>query len=300
MRVLITGATGLVGTELVKQCKQEGILVNYFTTRKEKIESHPNYAGFYWNPDTNEIDKAAFEGVSVIIHLAGATIAKRWTSQYKKEILKSRIQTAKLLFDSLKNENHSITHFISASGISVYPNSEVNLYTEESDEIDSSFLAKVVIGWEEAANQFREQGMDVALIRTGMVLAKTDGALPKLVKITKLGLGAPIGNGAQWQSWIHIEDIAGIFRFALNNQLEGVYNAVAPSPVTNAKLSRYLANQLDAPLWLPNVPSFLLKLILGEMSVLALEGQLVSSKKIEESGYRFRFSNLELALKDLL
>lgn len=300
MKVLITGATGLVGAELVKQCQEEGILVHYFTTRKEKIESRPNYTGFYWDPNTLEIDKAAFEGVSAIIHLAGATISKRWTSQYKKEILKSRTQTAQLLFDSLKNENHSITHFISASGISIYPNSEINLYTEESDEIDSSFLAKVVMTWEEAGNQFRDLGMDVALIRTGMVLAKKQGVLPKLVKIIKLGLGAPLGNGAQWQSWIHIEDIAGIFRFVLNNELEGIYNAVAPNPVTNTKLTRYLANLLEAPLWLPKTPAFLLKLVLGEMSVLALEGQLVSSKKIEESGYRFRFSNLELALKDLL
>jgi uncharacterized protein (TIGR01777 family) len=300
MKVLITGATGLVGSELVKQCLDEGISVHYLTTRKNKIEDLPNYSGFYWNPDKNEIDKAAFEGVSVIIHLAGATIAKRWTSRYKKEILNSRTQTAGLLFNTLKSENHSITHFISSSGISIYPNSEINLYNEESVETDASFLAEVVMAWEEAGNQFRELGMDVALIRTGMVLAVKEGVLPKLVKIIKLGLGAPIGNGMQWQSWIHIEDIAGIFRFVLKNELEGTYNAVAPNPVTNAKLTKYLANFLDAPLWLPNVPAFAINLMLGEMSVLALEGQLVSSKKIEESGYHFRFPNLELALKDLL
>ena len=133
-----------------------------------------------------------------------------------------------------------------------------------------------------------------------MVLAKEDGALPKLVKPIKLGVGSPLGSGNQWQSWIHLQDIAGIYLFLLQNKLEGTYNAVAPNPVQNKKMTKLIASQLDSPLWLPNVPSFVLKLVLGEMAVLVLEGQLVSSEKIEKLGYPFKFYNIESALQDLL
>ena len=300
MRVLITGATGLIGRELVKQCHAEGISVHYLTTRKEKIETSSTYKGFYWNLDTGEIDKAAFEAVNTIIHLAGATVANRWSKSYKKEILESRIQTVNLIYNALSEMNHSVSHFISASGISIYPPSETKLFTEENDEIDTSFLANVVVAWEKAANRFGSLGMDVALVRTGMVLSEKEGALPKLVRIIRLGLGSPIGSGKQWQSWIHIQDVAGIYIHILKNELEGVYNAVALTPVTNKKLTKDLAKYLGAPLWLPNVPGFVMKLFLGEMAILALEGQLVSSKKIEEHGFMFRFPNLESAIKDLL
>jgi NAD dependent epimerase/dehydratase family enzyme len=240
MKILITGATGLIGRELVEQCNNDGISVHYFTTRKKKIEDRPNYRGFYWNPLTNEIDIAAFEGVSAIINLAGANIGKRWTKSYKAEIFQSRTQPADLIFETLKELDHSISHFISASGISVYPRSETNLYTEESIEVDDTFLAEVVKVWEAI--------------------------------------------------YIHI----------LKNELEGVYNAVAPNPVTNRKLNKQIAAQTGAPLWLPKVPPFVLKLLLGEMAILALEGQLVSSRKLELSGYSFKYPNIELACADLL
>lgn len=205
-----------------------------------------------------------------------------------------------LLYETLKNIDHNIEHFISASGISIYPNSKTKLYTEESEEVDDSFLAKVVVAWEKAALKFKDLGMEVSKVRTGMVLAKNEGAFPKLVGPIKLGVGAPLGSGEQWQSWIHIKDIAGIYLFLLKNQLEGKYNAVAPNPAQNKKMVKMIASRLDSPLWLPNIPAFALKLLLGEMSILVLEGQLVSSKKIEESGYHFKFYNLENALQDLL
>lgn len=299
-KVLITGATGLIGSELTKQCLDDGIEVNYFTTSREKIKKTENYNGFYWNPKNGEIDKIAFEGVTAIINLVGATIAKRWTNSYKKVIIDSRVESMALIYDTLERNNHDVSHFISASGVNIYPSSETKLYTEESEEVDDSFLAEVVVAWEEAAANFKNLGMEVTKVRTGMVLAKNDGALPKLVQPVKLGLGAPLGNGNQWQSWIHINDIVGIYMFILQNQLEGVFNAVAPNPLQNKKLTKVIANQLGNPLWLPNVPALALKLILGEMSVLVLEGQLVSSKKIEELGYGFKFYNIESALQDLL
>ncbi|MGK0426339.1 MAG: hypothetical protein ACJAUR_000438 [Ulvibacter sp.] len=300
MKILITGATGLIGRELVEQCNNDGISIHYFTTRKTKIENRSNYTGFYWNPLANEIDRAAFEGVSAIINLAGANIGKRWTKSYKTEILQSRTLPAKLIFKTLKEIDHSISHFISASGISLYPRSETNLYVEESNEVDDTFLAEVVEAWEASANQFVSLGMDVSIVRTGMVLAKDGGVFEKLAQIVKLGLGAALGTGNQWQSWVHLTDAARIYLHILTNELEGVYNAVAPNPVTNRKLNKQIAANLGSQLWLPNVPPFVLKLMLGEMAILALEGQLVSSRKLELSGYVFKYPNIELACSDLL
>jgi len=297
---LITGATGLIGSEIVRQCHAAGIAVNYLTTSKEKIECTENYKGFYWNPQEGEIDLQAFDGATAIINLVGATISERWTKKYKKIILESRIESINLLRDTLLQIDHNIVHFISASGISIYPNSETKLYTEENEEVDNTFLSEVVVAWEAAAAQFKNMGMEVSKVRTGVVLAKNDGAFPKLVKPVKLGVGAPLGNGEQWISWIHLEDIAGIYLFLLTNQLEGKYNAVAPNPVQNKKMTKMIASKLDSPLWMPNIPDFAIKLLLGEMSVLVLEGQLVSSQKVEKLGYPFKYYNLENALQDLL
>ncbi|MBK5214821.1 MAG: TIGR01777 family oxidoreductase [Flavobacteriaceae bacterium] len=300
-KVLITGATGLIGRELVKQCHGEGIVVNYLTTSKEKIENTENFKGFYWNPKKGEIDTKAFEDVTAIINLAGASISKRWTKKYKKVIIDSRVQPINLLYETLQKIDHNVVHFISASGINIYPNSKTKLYSEEEDgEGGTTFLAEVVVAWETAAAKFKNAGMEVSKVRTGIVLAKEDGAFPKLIEPIKLGVGAPLGSGQQWQSWIHIKDIARIYLFLLKNQLEGKYNAVAPNPVQNKKMVKMIASKMDSPLWLPNIPAFALKLLLGEMSVLVLEGQLVSSKKIEQLGYQFEFYNMENALQDLL
>ena len=299
-RVLITGATGLIGRELIKQLHDDNIAVNYLTTSKEKIENSENYQGFYWNPNEGEIDANAFRETSAIINLVGASISKRWTNKYKKIILDSRVESMNLLYNTLEKIDHNIVHFISASGVNIYPNSKTKLYTEEDEEVDDTFLAEVVVAWEEAAAKFKDLGMEVSKVRTGVVLAKEDGAFPMLIKPIKLGVGAALGSGDQWQSWIHIEDIAGVYVFLLTNQLEGIYNAVAPNPVQNKKMTKMIASKLDNPLWLPNIPSFALKLLLGEMSVLVLEGQLVSSQKLEKLGYQFKFYNLENTLQDLL
>lgn len=299
-KVLITGATGLIGHELVRLCKENNLPVHYLTTQKEKIVSEPGFKGFYWNPAEGIIDPEAFEDVTIIVHLAGAPIAGRWTEKYKKTIIDSRVQSANLLYETLKELNHNIGYFISASGINIYPDSQTKLYTEEDVVVADTFLGEVVEAWENAAAQFKNLGMDVAKVRTGMVLDKNKGALPKLVQPVKLGAGAPLGSGDQWQSWIHIEDITGIYFFLLTHKLEGIYNAVASNPVQNKRMIELIASQLRKPLWMPKVPAFLLKLILGEMAILVLEGQLVSSNKIKKLGYQFRFYNAESALQDLL
>ncbi|MBT8261873.1 MAG: TIGR01777 family oxidoreductase [Bacteroidia bacterium] len=300
MNILITGATGVIGTHLVKACLSKGHRIHFLTTRKEKIESKTNYKGFYWNPDTGEVDNQAFKDVTVIIHLAGASISKRWTKSYKKVILDSRIKTAKLLFTAMQNNEHSVTHFVSASGVSIYPPSFTKFYTEEDNEVDNSFLGEVVKAWEDAANQFKQLGIKVTKVRTGLVLATEGGALPAIAAPVRKGVGAPLGSGNQWQSWIHIDDMTNIYLNIIENGWGGTINAVSPNPATNKRLTKLIAKTLKKPLWLPNVPAFVLKLLLGEMSMLVLQGQLVSSKRLEEAGFSFRFFNLESALDDLL
>ena len=211
MRVLITGATGLVGSNISKKCLAKGYEVNYLTTDREKVKQKDNYKGFFWDPKNNVIDDECLNKVDVIIHLAGASIAKRWTSSYKEEIIESRVDTANLLFNRLKATNQSISQFISASAIGIYPSSFQNLYKEDDQRIDDSFLAEVVEKWEAAADQFKDAQTKVAKVRTGLVLAEKGGALQKMKEPADLNLGAGFGTGKQWQSWIHIEDLANMY-----------------------------------------------------------------------------------------
>ncbi len=300
MTVLITGATGLIGQEIVKQCHAEDINVHYLTTSKSKLSTEANYKGFYWNPTNNDIDHTCFEGVTAIINLVGASISKRWTEDYKKEILESRTKTAQLLQDTIKAHNYKIDHVVSASAIGIYPTSLVNYYEETNTEISESFLGKVVHEWEATVDGFEALGCKVAKIRIGLVLAKDGGALPEIIKPMKFCAGAAFGSGKQWQSWIHVEDLATLFVFALQNKLEGIYNGVAPNPVSNEELTKVAAGVLERPLLLPNIPKFPMKLALGEMHMLLFESQRVSSHKIETAGFNFHFVNLRPALEDLL
>ncbi len=300
MKVLITGATGLVGKELVKQCLDQNISVNYLTTSKTKIVSQEKYNGFYWNPLEHKIDAKCLEGVTAIIHLAGATIAQRWTDKNKERILNSRVESALVLSKLLKDNSHNVVHFISASAIGIYPNSLTNFYSENEPVASTSFLGQVVTEWENVANQFKALDIKVSKIRVGLVLDNKEGALPEMVNPIKFGFGAAFGNGKQWQSWIHKVDVAGVFVHVLQNKLEGVFNAVAPNPITNKELTQQIAKVLKKPLILPNIPKFAMKLILGDMHILLFESQRVNSKKIEDLGYQFKFYCIKPALVDLL
>lgn len=300
MKVLITGATGLVGQAIVSQCKKQGISVHYLSTSKEKIETKEQYKGFYWNPAKQEIDVACFNGVDAIINLAGAPISKRWTKSYKQNILDSRLQSLQLLRTTIRKERINIKQLISASAIGIYPDSIINYYEESSSAISLGFLGEVADSWEKAADKFSDLGILVTKIRIGLVMDSTEGALPQMIKPINLGLGAAFGNGLQWQSWIHKKDLARIFVHTLENKLEGIFNGVAPNPVTNQELTKAIAQVLDKPLWLPNIPKFAMKLVLGEMHVLLFESQRVCSKKIINTGFDFKFVNLKPALENLL
>ena len=181
MRVLITGATGLVGQEIVKQCHDQNMDVNYLSTNRSKIVDENKYKGFYWNPDSGEIDSDCFQDVDVIINLAGATVAKRWTNEYKNEILDSRLNSLKLLHSTIKSNNLSISHIISASAIGIYPDSLTHYYEEDFNIKGKGFLSDVVKQWEKEAHKFEQLGINVSIIRIGIVLTTKGGALPKFL-----------------------------------------------------------------------------------------------------------------------
>ncbi len=300
MKVLITGATGLVGSELVKLLLQNGVSVNYLTTSKNKLENQDLYKGFYWNPNKGEIDRNAFDEVTTIIHLAGASIAQRWTAKNKQEIIESRVLPIRLLYNELSKIDHSVQQFISASAIGIYPHDFSKVYTEDESEIDNSFLGHVVAKWEDEADTIGKLGISVSKIRIGLVLSKNGGALQEFVKPIKFGLGAPFGTGKQYQSWIHIFDLANIFYFVLKENLEGVYNAVSPYPITNEDLTKAIAKQLEKPLLLPKIPKVAMKLVLGEMHYLLFVSQHVSARKILDKKFQFKYPAIDKALQNLL
>ena len=298
--VLITGATGLVGKALVKKCLQNGFNVHYLTTRKSKIKLQENYKGFYWNPQLEIIDISCFEGVNIIINLAGSSIAQRWTKAYKSLILSSRKKALELLHLSIETHDFPVKHIISASAIGIYPDSKTRYYEEDFQGTDISFLRTVVRSWEGALKAFNALGVKTTALRIGIVLDKHEGALPKISGPIKGYIGSALGSGDQWQSWIHIDDLVRMFMFVLDSSLEGIFNAVAPNPVQQKDFVKSVANVLKRPIFFPKVPEFILNFALGEMSAIALESQRVSAQKIQDLGFEYDFHELDAALRDLL
>ncbi len=300
MKVLITGATGLIGQELVELLIQNNHTIHYLTTSPLKIHNEPNYYGFYWNPQEGKIDENCIEGVDVIVHLAGASISKRWTKSYKEELIESRVLSANLLYCLLKKNPNQVKHFISASGTAIYPDSSSTIYDESSTEIDDSFLGRVVVKWEESADQFNLLNLKVTKLRTGIVFSEKGGALLEMIKPIKMYIGSGFGSGKQMQSWIHLHDVANLYYFVIQNQIQGIINAVSPHPVSNQNLIKTIARYLNRPLFLPNIPQFVMKLALGEMSILLFNNKKILPKRATEIGFKFQYSTIDEALKNII
>ena len=300
MTILITGATGLIGKKMVSLFKKDNHIIHYLTTSKSKINHSSDEKGFFWNPKTNEIDLAAFEDVSVVIHLAGASVSKKWSKSYKNEIIQSRVQTANLLFKTLQSHPNKVKQFVAASAVGIYPDDLTAIYNEDDSKIDDSFLGEVTQLWEESTNLFKSLQLLVTTIRIGVVLAKESGALVEMTKPIKFGFGAALASGKQYVSWIHIDDLVAIFKYVIDNNLEGIYNAVSPYPTTNEELTKAIAKTIHKPLFLPNVPKFMLRLLLGEMHQIVTSSQHVSSRKILDSGFQFQYASLSKSLQNLL
>ncbi|MBJ7428707.1 MAG: TIGR01777 family oxidoreductase [Bacteroidia bacterium] len=297
MKYLISGGSGLVGKVLTDKILAQHEQVNWLTSSK-KAQIGVNC--FSWDIEKNEIDSNCLEGVDAIIHLAGAGVAdKNWTDSRKKELIDSRIKSTQLLFDAVKNLTTKPKVIVAASAIGIYKNQNDLLLHEES-ELGTDFLATLTKDWENAVNQFESIGIRLVKLRIGIVLSATGGYLLKLAAPAKWGFASALGNGKMITSWIHIDDLANLFLYAaLNENLNGVYNAVASNPVTNYEITKQIAKSLNRPFFMPNVPAFALKLIFGEMAAVILMSQNISASKTLNTGFKFKYETVAQALKQI-
>lgn len=295
MKVAISGATGLIGTALRESLAADGIQI-VALSRKPSV---PPLETVHWDVENGRFDASPLEGVDAVVHLAGEPIAQRWNEARKKAIRESRVKSTRLLVEGLKSLTRKPKVLVSGSAIGFYGDRGDEVL-EESSPPGSGFLAETCQAWEHAAMEAMGLGIRTAVLRTGIVLSTRGGALKTMLLPFRLGVGGPVGNGKQWMSWIHIDDIVGATRHILEkDELMAAVNGTAPSPATNAVFTKALGRALSRPAFLP-APAFGLRFAFGEMATILLEGQRVAPKKLLSTGYRFRFPELNGALQDVL
>lgn len=298
--VLITGGTGFIGNKLTNLLIQSGYTVSVLSRNTRQNTNTVSY--YKWDVENNYIDEQAVLNADYIIHLAGENIAeKRWTPKRKLEIINSREQSIQLIYDVLKNHDKKLNAFISASGIGIYGALNGDTICSENTTPASDFLGTTCQKWEAAADTIEGFNIRTVKIRTGLVLGKNEGFLKKMIPIFKYGLGSALGSGKQYMPWIHIDDLCGIYLEAIQNEtMNGPYNAAVNDNTTNSIFSKTLAKIYGYSIWLPNVPSLILKIVLGEMSNIIIKGRRVYSDKIEKTGFQFKYRDLETALRNCL
>ncbi len=302
--VLITGGTGMIGKALTTQFLEKGYKV-IVLSRQDKKSQRLNLSFAKWDVEKGEIDKDAIEQANIIVHLAGEGVAdKRWTVKRKQAIVDSRVRSGNLLVKALSENKHQVSTFIAASAIGWYgPDTAASLENGfvETDPADDSYLCNTCKLWEESTAAIGGMGIRVVRLRIGIVLNKRGGALAEFLKPAKFALATILGTGKQVVSWIHHQDLCKMMLFAIETQaIQGVYNAVAPNPVTNKKLVLTIAKN-KYPIYFPSfVPAFMLKLILGEMSIEVLKSANVSAQKIQAAGFVFDYPTIEEAIPDLM
>ena len=302
--VLITGGTGMVGQSLTNLLIDKGYKV-IVLTRQKKQSSRLHFSYVQWDVNKQWIDPAAIAAADFIIHLAGEGVAdKRWTASRKKAILDSRVDTSRLIVKSLKDNPNKVKAIVAASAIGWYgPDNDKSIATGfvETDAVDPSFLGDTCRQWEESMHPVKELGIRLVTIRIGIVFNKKGGALAEFIKPARLGVAAILGDGKQIVSWIHQYDLNRMMLFAIEqDQVTGIYNAVAPDPVDNATLTKAIAQRFHKWAIPFKVPSFILKIMLGEMSVEILKSAKVSATKIIAAGFTFNYASMDEALDDLL
>ncbi|MDO5665820.1 MAG: TIGR01777 family oxidoreductase [Bacteroidia bacterium] len=296
--ILITGGSGLVGRKLSRLLIEKGYKVIWLSRERYIKAEIPRYR---WDYQRNEIEKEAIEQADVIIHLAGSNIGEdSWTRLKKQNIVESRVQTAQLLLDTVKSMDKKLDAFISASAIGFYGiKTTDNIYTEEDNPNESDFLSRTCRKWEAATFKFQEElNVRTVALRTAFVISKNSDAFRKMVLPTRFGLGAPIGSGNQYLTWIHIEDLCHLYLKAIEDtSMQGIYNAVSPQFINNADFMHTLAKSMRRPFFMPHVPSFFMRLIMGEAADMILGGSRISSQKIQDAGYTFQYDTSEKAIK---
>jgi uncharacterized protein (TIGR01777 family) len=289
MRIGITGASGLLGRELTTALRTAGHVVMRIGRGRD--------SDIVWNPAANQLDAAACAGIEAFINLAGASVGERWTAEHKRAIRESRVQATELIARTAAALSPRPRLLINASAVGIYGDAGDAVCDEETPA-GRDFLADVGVVWERAADPARAAGIRTIHLRLGVVLSRHGGALPRMLPAFKLGAGGPLGGGRQWMSWVALEDVVGIVRFALDHDaLSGPVNAVAPAPVTNADFTRALGRAVHRPALFP-VPALALKLMFGEMAEgTLLVSQRVVPRRLLAAGYAFRFPDLDSALR---
>jgi uncharacterized protein (TIGR01777 family) len=297
--VLITGGTGLVGKALTEKLLSENHEVRILSrnpSQRSRVKS------FYWSVEKNDIDEKAFEGIDHIVHLAGTGIAdERWTKARKKEIIESRTKSMKLLASMVKKKDICLKSFVGASAIGYYGMNTTEKIYMETDYGGNDFLSDVCLQWENAYSKVKPFTSKICIIRTAVVLSRHGGALKKLIPLFKSGFGSALGSGKQYMPWIHINDLVSIYMNALfAKDYIGTYNAVSSEHVTNRYFSEKLARKLSRPFFMPAIPGFALKVILGQMADILLTGSRVSNQKLLDTGFRFEFVSLQSAYDEII
>ncbi|MBI3512170.1 MAG: TIGR01777 family protein [Bacteroidetes bacterium] len=298
MKILITGASGLIGTRLTDILLQRGFKVAHIGRKKTR---DARVLHFTWDPQNGIMDEESIRWADVVVNLAGASVSeRRWTSERKKEIIESRTSSLRTLAKKIRDTDPHPEVVITASGVGWYGATTTENIFSENDPPANDFFGQCCKEWEEAGDLFEELSVRVVKLRIGAVLARNGGAIPKLAAPVKWYIGAPLGNGKQWMPWIHIDDLCELIIFSiLNKNISGVYNATGTQQVTNKQFMRSLGKVLHRPVFFPGVPKFALKLFLGERACMILEGSRVSNKKITETGFVFRNDELSTALENI-
>ena len=293
-KVLITGGSGLIGRRLSFLLKSRGYEVRILSRSNNPNKS---YKTFLWNISEKKINDSAFEGLNHIIHLAGAGIAdKRWSEKRKKEIIASRVASTNLLYNTVKRLKTPLNSFISASATGYYGAITSETIFEEKDKPAKDFLGKVCSLWEDSIFQFNQIKIRTVALRTGIVLSKDGGALKKM----KTPIITSLGNGKQYMPWIHIDDLCELYIKAIEDQeFKGAFNAVSSEHISNLSFSKKISKIFNYPFLAIGAPSFILQIVFGEMSTIILNGSRISANKIKQAGFKFKFENLEKALKNL-
>ena len=296
--ILITGGSGMIGSRLSQMLAVKGYKVIWLSRKRNIKAEIPRYR---WDYRKGEIDTEVLEQANIVVHLAGSNLGDdSWTKNKKQKIVESRILTTKLLLETYKSLNIQPDVFISASAVGYYGMyTDDSIFTEEDQPARNDFLSRTCQKWESAAFQFQEElGVRVIALRTSFVISKDSDAFKKMILPTRFGLGAPMGNGKQFMNWIHINDLCNLYIKSIeDDSMSGIYNATAPEYTTNKEFMRTVANELKRPYMIPRIPSFLLKLTMGESSGMILEGSRVSPQKAIDSGFNFLYPTAKEAIQ---
>ena len=290
--VLLAGGSGLIGNPLAEMLREKGHTVRILT-RSPKAEGQ-----YAWNPVVGALDESALRNVDFVINLAGAGIAdRRWTEARKRELIDSRVQSARTLLHAFERGGLRPGAYLSASAIGYYGNSGERWMSETDTPVDNSFMVGCCRQWESAADEVAATGIRTVKIRIGVVLAKEGGALAEFVKPLRFGLGGYFGNGQAWYSWIHRDDLCRMFIWAMENpEIEGTFNGAAPHPARNKDLVKAIARSMHQPAVIVPAPAFAMRLVLGEMAAVILNSNRIASEKAVQAGFKFQFPELQKAL----